>query len=161
MTSPCKRRSLTSLHHPKWSSPYPPRWALTTRDQPPRFLLLKRQTRSDSRITSYVILSILEPPTDDDSEPEASLTRSIVAKNGAASSLAKGPASKGPPKTADRRRGRPRVAAYGQTRVIFAGVTGNPRIPGPVGRHRDLGASSCSPIDSQGHRYSKPSAKRT
>jgi hypothetical protein len=57
--------------------------------------------RSDSPLAEYVISSVLEPPTDDDSE--GSLTGSIAAKDPAASSLqgAKGPASKGPPKTAD------------------------------------------------------------
>ncbi len=35
--------------------------------------LLKRQTRSDSRMASYIIPSILEQPTDDDSEPEGNL----------------------------------------------------------------------------------------
>ncbi len=90
--------------------------------------LLKRQTSSDSCMANYVIQSILEPPTDDDSEQEGSLTRSIAAKDRAASSLAKGPASKGPTKTADRRRGRPSVVVCGHTSVISAGVTGNPRI---------------------------------
>ena len=55
-------------------------------------------------MASYVIPSILEPLTDDESEPEGSLTESIAAKDRAASSPAKGPASKGQPKTADRRR---------------------------------------------------------
>ena len=67
--------------------------------------LPKRQTRSESRFASFVIPSILEPPMADDSEPEESLTGPIIAKDRAASSLTKGPASKGPPKTADRRRG--------------------------------------------------------
>ena len=40
---------------------------------------------------------------DDDLEPEGSLTGPIAAKDSAASSLIKGPASKGPPKTADHR----------------------------------------------------------
>ena len=34
----------------------------------------KRQTRSESRFTNYVIPSILEQPMGDDSEPEGSLT---------------------------------------------------------------------------------------
>ncbi len=51
-------------------------------------------------MAGYVIPSILEPLTDDDSEPEWSLTGSIDAKDRAALSLAKGPASKGPPKIA-------------------------------------------------------------
>ena len=63
--------------------------------------LPKRQARSESRYASYVIPSILEPLM----EPEESLTGPIAANDRAASSLAKGPASKGPPKTADRRRG--------------------------------------------------------
>ncbi len=66
-------------------------------------------------MASYVIPRMLEPPTDDDSEPEGSLTGSIAAKDRAASSLAKGPASKGPTKTADRRRGRPSVTVCGHT----------------------------------------------
>ncbi len=41
---------------------------------------VRRQTRSESRMTGYVILSILDPPTDDDSEQEGSLTRSIDSK---------------------------------------------------------------------------------
>ena len=56
----------------------------------------KRQKRSESRFASFVIPSILEPPMEDDSEPEVSSTGPIVAKDSAASSLAKGPASKGP-----------------------------------------------------------------
>jgi hypothetical protein len=85
--------------------------------------------RSDSRLACYVISSVLEPPTDDDSEPEGSLTGSTVAKDRAASSLAtKGPASKGPPKSADRRRGQLTVAVCGHTCAHVAGVAGNPRI---------------------------------
>ena len=90
----------------------------------------KRQTRSESRFASFVIPSILEPPMEDDSDLEGSLTGPIVAKDRAASSLAKGPASKGPPKTADRRRGQPSVAECGHTSVHAPGVAGNPRIPG-------------------------------
>ena len=45
----------------------------------------KQQTRSESRMSSFVIPSILEPPMDDDSEPEGSLTGSIAAKDRAAS----------------------------------------------------------------------------
>ncbi len=62
-------------------------------------------------------------------EPEGSLTGSIAAKDPAASSLqvTKGPASKGPPKTADRRRGQMSVAVCGHTSVHAAGVAGNPR----------------------------------
>jgi hypothetical protein len=84
--------------------------------------------RSDSRLAGYVISSVLEPPTDDDSEPEGSLTGSTVAKDRAASSLAtKGPASKGPPKSADRRRGQLTVAVCGHTCAHVAGVADNPR----------------------------------
>ncbi len=43
--------------------------------------------RSDSRLAGYVISSALEPPTDDDSEPEGSLTGSIAVKDPAALSL--------------------------------------------------------------------------
>ena len=85
--------------------------------------------RSDSRLAGYVISSVLEPPTDDDSEPEGSLTGSTVAKDSAASSLAtKGPASKGQPKSADRRSGQLTVAVCGHTCAHVAGVAGNPRI---------------------------------
>ena len=77
----------------------------------------KRQTRSESRFASFVITSILEPPMEDDSELEGSLTGPIAAKDRAASSLVKGPASKGPPKTADRRRGQPSMAVCGHTSV--------------------------------------------
>ena len=72
----------------------------------------KRQTRIESRFARFVFSSILEPPMADDWEPAESLTGPIVAKDRAASSLAKGPASKGPTKTADRRRGQLRVAVY-------------------------------------------------
>ncbi len=56
-----------------------------------------------------------------------SLTWSIMiaAKDPAALSLAKGPASKGPTKIADRRRGRPSVAACGHLNVVSSGVAGN------------------------------------
>ncbi len=50
--------------------------------------LLKQQTRSKSRTACYVILSILEPQTNDNSEQEGSLTGSIAIKDLAASSLA-------------------------------------------------------------------------
>ncbi len=48
---------------------------------------------SISQLAGYVISSILEPPKDDDSEPEESLTGSIAAKDPAASSLTKETAS--------------------------------------------------------------------
>ena len=102
--------------------------------------LPKRQTRSESRIASYVIPSILEPPRADDSEPEESLTGPIAAQDRAASSLAKGPASKGPPKTADRRRGQPSVAECGHTSVHAPGVAGNPRIQWDVIEDEELSA---------------------
>ena len=103
--------------------------------------LPKRQTRSESRIASYVIPSILEPPRADDSEPEESLTDPVVAQDRAASSLAKGPASKGPPKTADRRRGQPSVAESGHTSVHAPGVAGNPRIQWDVIEDEELPAA--------------------
>jgi hypothetical protein len=84
--------------------------------------------RSDSRLAGYVISSVLEPPKDNFSEQEGSLTGSITAKDSAASSLVKGPASKGPPKTADFRRGQVSVAVCGHTSAHVAGVAGNPRI---------------------------------
>ena len=98
----------------------------------------KRQTRSESRFASFVIPSILEPPMDDDSEREESLTGPIAAEDRAASSLAKGPASKGPPKTADRRRGQPSVAECGHTSVHAPGVAGNPRIQWDVIEDEEL-----------------------
>jgi hypothetical protein len=55
----------------------------------------ERKTRSDSRLAGNVISSVLEPPTDNDSEQEGSLPGSIAVKDPAASSLAKGPASRG------------------------------------------------------------------
>ncbi len=70
----------------------------------------RRQTRSESRMADCVIPSILEPPMDDDSEQEGGLTGSIAAKDRAASSLVKRPASKGPPKSADQRNGQLSVA---------------------------------------------------
>jgi hypothetical protein len=79
-------------------------------------------------MAGYVIPSILEPPTDDDSESEGSLTGSIAAKDRAVSSLAKGPASKGPPRTADCRSGQLSVAVCGLTSAHVGGVAGNPRI---------------------------------
>ena len=101
----------------------------------------KRQTRSESRFASFVIPSILEPPMDDDLEPEESLTGPIAAKDCAASSLAKGPASKGTPKTADRRRGQPSVAECGHTSVHAPGVAGNPRIQRDVVEDQELPAA--------------------
>ena len=50
----------------------------------------ERKTRSDSLLAGYVILSVLEPPTDDDSEPEGSLTGSIAAKDPAVTSSNQG-----------------------------------------------------------------------
>ena len=90
----------------------------------------RRQTRSKYRFASFVIPGILEPPTENDSKQEGSLrvTGPIVAKDRAASSLAKGPASKGPPKTADRRSGQQSVTVCGHTSVHVSGVAGNPRI---------------------------------
>ncbi len=91
----------------------------------------RRQTRSNSRLAGYVISSVLEPPTDDDSEPEGSPQNQrgpIATKDRAALSLAKGPASKGPPKTADRSRGQLTVAVCVHTSAHVAGVAGNQRI---------------------------------
>ena len=76
---------------------------------------------------------------DDDSEPEESLTGPIAAKDRAASSLAKGPASKGP--TADRRRGQPSVAECGHMSVHAPGVAGNPRIQWDVIEDEELPAA--------------------
>ena len=101
----------------------------------------RRQTRSESSIASYVIPSILEQQTDDESEQEGSLTGSIAAKDRAASSLVKGPASRGPTKTADRRRGQLSVAVCGHTSVHTAGVAGNPRIPWDVLEDEELSAA--------------------
>ena len=101
----------------------------------------KRQTRSESLFASFVNPRILEPPIQDDSEPEGSLTGPIVAKDRAASSLAKGPASKGPPKTADRRSGQPSVAECGHTSVHAPGVAGNPRIQWDVIEDEELTAA--------------------
>ncbi len=84
-------------------------------------------------MASYVIPSILEPPMDDDLEPEGSLTGSIAAKDPAASKLAKGPASKGRTKTADCRRAQLSVAVCGHTSVIFR--RGHRQPKNPVGRH--------------------------
>ena len=105
--------------------------------------LQKRQMRSESRFASYVIPSILEPPRADDSEPEESLTGPIMiaAQDRAASSLAKGPASKGTPKTADRRRGQPSVAECVHTSVHAPGVAGNPRIQWDVIEDEELSAA--------------------
>ena len=91
-------------------------------------------------MASYVIPSILDPPMDDDSEPEGSLTGSIAAKGLAASSLAKGPAAKGPKMTADRRRGQLSVAYCGHMSVHAAGVAGNPRIQWDVIEDEELPA---------------------
>ena len=106
----------------------------------------KRQTRSESRFASFVFPSILEPPSADDSEPEErgeSLTGPIVAKDRAASSLTKGPASKGPPKTADRRRGQPSMVESRHTSVHrdAPGVAGNPRIQWDVIEDEELPAA--------------------
>ena len=102
--------------------------------------LPKRQTRSESSFARYVIPSILEPPRADDSEPEESLTGPITAKDRAASSLVRGPASMGPPKTADRRSGQPSVAECGHTSVHAPGVAGNPRIQWDVIEDEELPA---------------------
>ena len=99
----------------------------------------KRQTRSKSRFASFVITSIREPPMDYNSELEGSLTGSIAAKDHAASSLAKGPASKGP-KTADRSSGQLSVAVCGHTSVHVSAVAGNPRIQWNVIEDEELSA---------------------
>ena len=78
---------------------------------------------------------------EDDSEPEGSLTGPIAAKDYAASSLAKGPACQGPPKTADRRRGQPSVAVCGHTSVHVTGVAGNPRTQWDVIEDEELSAA--------------------
>ena len=135
MTSPGKRRRLLL--------PLPPTLAVGTGNEtsdPKTSPPPKRQTRSESHFASFVIPSILEPPMEDDSEPEGGLTGPIVAKDRAASSLAKGPASKGPPKTADRRRGQPSVAVCGHTSVHVSGVAGNPRIQWDVIEDEELSA---------------------
>ena len=119
----------------------------------------KLQTRSESRFDSFVIPSILEPPMEDDSEPEGSLTGPMVAKDRAASSLAKGPASKGPPKTADRRRGQPSVADWPNLDIrayTLPGAQATQEFNGTSSRTK-----SCASIDSQGHRAPETSARRT
>ncbi len=90
----------------------------------------------------FVIPSILGPLMDGYSEQEGSLTGSIVAKDLAASSLFKGPASKGPTKTADCCRGRPSVAVCELTSVISEGVASNPRIQLDVIEDEELPAAS-------------------
>ena len=75
---------------------------------------------------------------EDDSEPGGSLAGPIAAKDHAASSLVKGPASKGPTKTADRRSGQPSVAESGHTSVHAPGVAGNPRIQCDVVEDEEL-----------------------
>jgi hypothetical protein len=97
--------------------------------------------RSDSRLAGYVILSVLEQQSDDYSEPEGSLTGSIAAKDSAASSLGKGPASKGPPKTADCRQGQLSVAVCAHTSAHdVEGVADNPRIQWDVREDEELPA---------------------
>ena len=98
----------------------------------------ERKTRSDSRLADYVISSVFEPPTDEDLGPEESITGPIAAKDRAASSLAKGSASKGATKTADRRCGQLNVAVCGHTSVHAAGVAGNPRIKWNVLEYEEL-----------------------
>ena len=89
----------------------------------------------------FVIPRILEPLMDDDSEQEGSLTESIVAKDSAASSVAKGSASKGLPKTADCSRGQPSVAKCEHTSVHALWVAGNPRIQWYVIEDEELTAA--------------------
>jgi len=86
----------------------------------------ERKMRSNTRLASYVIPRVFEPPTDDDLGPEESLIGPIAAKARAASSLVKGPASKAPTKTADRRCGHTSMAVHGHMSVAAAGVAGNP-----------------------------------
>jgi hypothetical protein len=86
----------------------------------------ERKMRSNTWLASYVIPRVFEPPTDDDLGPEESLIGPIAAKARAASSLVKGPASKAPTKTADRRRGHTSMAVHGHMSVAAAGVAGNP-----------------------------------
>ncbi len=87
----------------------------------------------------YVIPNILEQLLSDDLETEGSLTGSIAAKDRVASSLAtRGPASKGPPKTADRRSGQLSVAVCGHMSAHIAGVAGNPRIQWDVIEDEEL-----------------------
>ncbi len=69
-------------------------------------------------------------------------TGPIATKDRAASSLVKGPqaASKGPSKSADRRRGQLSVAVCGHTCAHVAGVAGNPRIQWDVIEDEELPA---------------------
>ena len=93
-------------------------------------------------MAGYVRPSILELPLSDDSEQEGCLTGSAAAKDSAASSLAtKGPASKGLPKSADRRRGQLSVAVCGHTCAHVAGIAGNPRIQWDVIEDEELHAA--------------------
>jgi hypothetical protein len=73
-------------------------------------------------------LDVFEPQSEGNLGLEESLTRPITARDHAALSLAKGPASMGPTKTADCHSGHSSVAVPGNMSVAAAGVAGNPKI---------------------------------
>ncbi len=79
--------------------------------------LVKRLTRSKSRMAAFVYPEVVEPPSDDDSGPEGILTGSYAAEAPAVRTKRAG--SKGTSSTADQRRGR--------TSTSTAVVAGNPR----------------------------------
>ncbi len=117
--------------------------------------LLKRQTRRDSCIAIQWQSCHSKHPgaayhTDDDLEPKGSLNCSIVAKDSAASSLAKGPASKDPSNTADRHRGRLSVAACRPKSVISTGVAGDRIIQWDVIEDEELPAAPRSTLKATG-----------
>jgi hypothetical protein len=84
---------------------------------PKIYPLLKRRTRSESRISGYDLPSIIEPSTDDDSGQEGVLAWPIAAKTAAAPLLSEGAASKGPSKTAYRRCGHLSLSVAGVARI--------------------------------------------
>jgi hypothetical protein len=95
-----------------------------TRTTPP----VKRLTRSKSRIAAFVYPEVVEPPSDDDSGQEGSLTGSDAAEAPAVRTKRAG--SKGTSSTADQRRGRTSTSA--------AVVAGNPRFTWDVSENHSL-----------------------
>jgi hypothetical protein len=71
--------------------------------------LVKRVTQSNSLMVAYVFPEVAEPPSEDDSGPEGSLTGSDAAKGPAVHTKKAG--CKGTSTTADQRRGRTSTSA--------------------------------------------------
>jgi len=97
--------------------------------------LVKRVTRSKSRMAAFVFPEVVEPQSDDDSGPEGSLTGSDAAEAPAVRTKKAG--SKGTSSTADQRRGR--------TSTHAAVIAGSPRFMWDVSKDHSPQAKAPCP----------------